>query len=40
MAQIPLLESLELIPDPDGSPMEDFLIPADFEEWQKRQPIE
>lgn len=25
--EIPLIETLELIPEPDGSPTEDFLIP-------------
>jgi hypothetical protein len=31
--EIPLIESLELIPEPDGSPTEDFVIP---ERFQKR----
>jgi hypothetical protein len=30
---IPLIETLELIPEPDGSPTEDFVIP---ERFQKR----
>jgi hypothetical protein len=28
---IPLIESLELIPEPDGSPTEDFVIPEAFQ---------
>jgi hypothetical protein len=34
--EIPLIESLELIPEPDGSPTEDFVIPERFQERQKR----
>ncbi len=34
--EIPLIETLELIPEPDGSPMEDFLIPEGFQQRQKR----
>ena len=34
---IPLIEKLELIPEPDGSPNDDFVIPADLEERQRRQ---
>jgi hypothetical protein len=33
---IPLIESLELIPEPDGSPTEDFVIPEGFQQRQKR----
>ncbi len=33
--EIPLLETLELIQEPDGSPTEDFVIPEGFQEWQK-----
>jgi hypothetical protein len=29
---IPLIESLELIPEPDGSPTEDFVIPERFQQ--------
>jgi hypothetical protein len=29
--EIPLIESLELIPEPDGSPTEDFVIPERFQ---------
>jgi hypothetical protein len=28
---IPLIETLELIQEPDGSPTEDFMIPKGFE---------
>jgi hypothetical protein len=28
--QLPLIETLELIPEPDGSPTEDFVIPDGF----------
>jgi hypothetical protein len=28
--KIPLIETLELIPEPDGSPTEDFVIPEGF----------
>jgi hypothetical protein len=28
--EIPLIETLELIPEPDGSPTEDFVIPDGF----------
>ncbi len=34
---IPLLESLELIPEPDGSTTEEFIIPEWLEERQRRQ---
>ena len=34
---IPLIEALELIPEPDGSPTEDFIIPDGLGERQKRQ---
>ena len=33
---IPLLESLELIPEPDGSPTDDFVIPDWLEQKQRR----
>jgi beta-lactamase regulating signal transducer with metallopeptidase domain len=36
-ARIPLIETLELIPEPDGSPTEDFVIPDDFQHWQRQQ---
>jgi len=34
---IPLIETLELIPEPDGSPTDDFVIPEGFKERQRRQ---
>jgi hypothetical protein len=34
--EIPLIETLELIPEPDGSPNDDFTIPEWLEELQKR----
>jgi hypothetical protein len=34
--EIPLIETLELIPEPDGSPTEDFVIPEGFQQQQKR----
>jgi hypothetical protein len=33
---IPPIESLELIPEPDGGPTEDFVTPEGFEERQKQ----
>ena len=33
--KIPLIETLELIQEPDGSPTEDFIIPTGFETRQK-----
>ncbi len=33
--EIPLLATLELIPEPDGSPTEDFVIPEGFQERQQ-----
>jgi hypothetical protein len=33
--EIPLIETLELIPEPDGSPTDDFIIPTGFQERQK-----
>ena len=33
--EIPLLETLELIQEPDGSPTEDFMIPKGFQSRQK-----
>lgn len=35
--QIPLIETLELIPEPDGSGTDDFVIPKTFEERQAGQ---
>jgi len=35
--EIPLIETLELIPEPDGSATDDFAIPEGFQEQQKRQ---
>jgi hypothetical protein len=35
--EIPLIETLELIPEPDGSTTEDFVIPEWLEERQKQQ---
>jgi hypothetical protein len=34
---IPLIERLELIQEPDGSPTEDFMLPTGFETRQKRR---
>ena len=34
---IPLIETLELIPEPDGSPTDDFVIPKRLQEKQKQQ---
>jgi hypothetical protein len=34
--EIPLIESLELIPEPDGSPTDDFVIPEGFQQRQQR----
>ena len=36
--EIPLIETLELIPEPDGSATEDFVIPEGFQERQQRRP--
>jgi hypothetical protein len=33
--EIPLLETLDLIQEPEGSPTEDFVIPKGFEARQK-----
>ena len=33
--EIPLIETLELIQEPDGSPTDDFVIPKGFEARQK-----
>ena len=33
--EIPLIETLELIQEPDGSPTEDFIIPTGFQSRQK-----
>ena len=38
--EIPLIETLELIPEPDGSPTEDFVIPEWLEERQKQKRAE
>jgi len=35
--EIPLIETLELIQEPDGSPTEDFVIPKGFQTRQKRR---
>ena len=35
--EIPLIETLELIQEPDGSPTEDFVIPKGFQSRQKRR---
>ncbi len=35
--EIPLLETLDLIQEPEGSPTEDFIIPKGFESRQKRR---
>jgi hypothetical protein len=35
--EIPLIETLELIPEPDGSETDDVVIPEEFEERQQRQ---
>jgi hypothetical protein len=35
--EIPLIETLELIPEPDGSFNDDFVIPERFEDRQQRQ---
>ncbi|MEX0671382.1 MAG: hypothetical protein WD060_13100, partial [Pirellulales bacterium] len=35
--EIPLIETLELIPEPDGGPTEDFVIPDRFQERQNQQ---
>jgi hypothetical protein len=33
---IPLVETLELIPEPDGSPTDDFVVPEGFQQRQKQ----
>jgi hypothetical protein len=35
--QIPLIETIEFIPEPDGSPTDDFVIPEWLEQRQRRQ---
>lgn len=35
--EVPLIETLELIQEPDGSPTDDFMIPKEFETRQKRR---
>lgn len=35
--QIPLIETLEFIPEPDGSGTDDFVVPPEFERRQKEQ---
>jgi hypothetical protein len=35
--EIPLIETLEFIPEPDGSVTEDFIIPEAFQERQRLQ---
>jgi hypothetical protein len=34
---VPLVESLELIPEPDGSPTDDIVLPERFLERQEQQ---
>jgi hypothetical protein len=34
---MPLIETLELITEPDGSPNDDFVIPNDYLERQNRR---
>jgi hypothetical protein len=34
--EIPLIETLELILEPDGSPTDDFVIPERFQQRQQR----
>jgi hypothetical protein len=38
--RIPLIETLELIPEPDGSATDDFVIPQWLEERQKEQQVQ
>ena len=33
---IPLLETLEMIPEPDGSPTDDFIVPPGFQARQRQ----
>jgi hypothetical protein len=35
--EIPLIEKLELIAEPDGSPTDDFVVPQWLEDRQKQQ---
>jgi hypothetical protein len=35
--EIPPIETLELIPEPDGSPTEDFVIPEGFQGRRKER---
>ena len=35
--EIPLIETLELIPEPDGSATEDFVVTKEFEQRQRRR---
>lgn len=35
--EIPLIDTLELIQEPDGSPTEDVMIPKEFQTRQKRR---
>ena len=37
--EIPLIETLELIPEPDGSPNDDFVIPEWLEKQQHQKPV-
>lgn len=37
--EIPLVETVELIAEPDGSPAEDFVIPEWLEERQRAKPL-
>ena len=36
--EIPRIETLELIPEPDGSPTDDFVVPEGFQDRQRRSP--
>lgn len=38
--RIPLIDTLELIAEPDGSPTDDFVIPEGFKERQREQQLE
>ena len=37
---IPPIDTLELIAEPDGSPAEDLVIPAEFEKLQRQQQLQ
>jgi len=38
--EIPLIETLELIPEPDGSPTDDFVVPEWLEKRQNQLPAQ